>query len=181
MFFFIFFLLINQIILLRIEKTLFSPGGTFTIFWLAASIFYSSGFIYFFEPVNELIITLFLTFSSFYIGYYFFLVRYAENIRKNNITLSTIKTSFKSLNLVILFLFSLLTLRTFTVFIDLIAEFGSIQNIFASGDLIYTKLRTDELNVGIGTVINVDMLSCFFVGFRYLLTRKISQIIILNL
>ena len=70
MFFFVFFLLINQIILWRIEKTFLSPAGIFTLVWLLSSIFYSAGYLEFYEPVNKLITTLFLIFSSYYLGYY---------------------------------------------------------------------------------------------------------------
>ena len=181
MFFFVAFLLINQIILFRFEKTFFTPAGIFTAIWLLTSIFYSSGYLDFYEPVDKLISILFLLFSSYYLGYYYLLFKYWKLIRINSVSFSNVKSSFKSLNLVTYFVFALLSLRTFSVFIDLLSEFGSIQNIFASGDIIYSKLRTNELNVGIATIIPSDMLACFFVSLRFLINRKIDWIFILAL
>ena len=181
MIFFIAFLIINLFFLWKVERTVFSPAGIFTSIWLMTTLFYNSGYLGFYEPTQKLVNTLFLIFSSFYIGYYFLIFRYKNQIRNNNASFLNIKCNYKSLNLVTIFLLSLLSIRVVTVFYDLYSIYGSIPNILSNGDIIYAKLRTNELSVGIPTFIPADQLTCFFIGFRYLITRRIDRIFILGI
>lgn len=177
--YFVAFLFINQLVLLRVDGTVASPAGILNGVWLIATSLFQTGIIPFSPASTKLVWVLSSTFGCFYLGYY--VIRGLLKSPKI-VEVKTLKEGEKTgIDLVLIFLLAVLSLRTFSVFFGLYFRFGGVAGIFENGDAIYSATRFGEWSPGVPVLIPIEPLSSFFVAYNYIHTRRFQLVSILIL
>lgn len=148
----------------------------FTGLWLLSSLLYNSGIINYAPASTELLLLLFTSFSFFYTGYYLFWKILPSDMHVTRPTKKISQCEDKSIELVFYFVFGLLAVRALSVAFGLYFRYGGVSAIFINGDLTYELTRTGQWAPGIPVVLPVEMLSAFFVAYRYIKTKRFDYL-----